>query len=208
MTFEEYANNPNVRALLDAIAWGEGANYNTVFGGGSFSDYSRHPNRSVTAGGYTSTAAGRYQFLASTWANLQRNYGLADFMPHSQDLGAIALIAEKGALANIVAGDFDGAVKKIRGVWPSLPGGSQQTRTWEQSRNYYNAALAVYGGTPGAGASSSGTPAPLPILTYTGGDGSNLPVTVTAGGGDNKDDGGSGGLALAAVALAVIYFFF
>lgn len=145
--FEQYLNNPNVRAFLDLIAYCEGANYNTVFGGGTFTG-NQHPERIVRAGGYSSDAAGRYQFLSATypntWRRVKRQYGLPDFSPRSQDLGAIALINEKGAISNLLAGDLDGAVAKVRGVWPSLPGGRQQTRTWAQARTWYNGALAVY----------------------------------------------------------------
>jgi hypothetical protein len=122
-----------------------------VYGGGSFTG-NQHPHRRVCAGKYCSDAAGRYQFLGSTWNNLASRYGFSDFTPHNQDLGAIALISEKGALSNIATGDFSGAVNKIKRVWPSLPGGTQQTRNWTQSQTYFNSALAVYGSAPAAGA--------------------------------------------------------
>lgn len=110
---------PQVRAALDTIAWAEGANYNTLYGGGTFSDFSRHPNRRITAGGYTSTAAGRYQFLYSTWQGL----GLPDMSPANQDIGALMLIARRGALSQILKGDFQGALTSgaLGKEWASLP---------------------------------------------------------------------------------------
>jgi muramidase (phage lysozyme) len=141
--YESYLSNPNVRAFLDVLAYCEGADYNTVFGGGSFVGW-QHPCRKVQAGGYNSDAAGRYQFLCSTW----RGLGLQDFSPANQDLGAIILIAQKGALQDIANGDLQTAVSKCRGTWPSLPGGSQQTRNWSQVTSYFQNDLAAQGVAP------------------------------------------------------------
>jgi muramidase (phage lysozyme) len=141
--YEEFLSNPNVRAFLDVLAYCEGADYNTVFGGGSFVG-NQHPCRKVRAGGYNSDAAGRYQFLCSTW----RGLGLPDFSPWNQNLGALMLIAQKGALQTIANGDLQSAVAAVRGVWPSLPGGSQQTRTWAEVTNYFANDLAAQGVAP------------------------------------------------------------
>jgi muramidase (phage lysozyme) len=142
--YEEYLSNPNVRAFLDVLAYCEGADYNTIFGGGAFSDFSQHPNITVRAGGYNSNAAGRYQFLYSTW----RGLGLADFSPANQDLGAVMLIAQKGALQSIANGDLQSTVAAVRSVWPSLPGGRQQTRSWADVTNYFQNDLAAQGASP------------------------------------------------------------
>ena len=117
--YRSWVSLPQVRAALDTIAWAEGANYNTLYGSGTFSDFSRHPNRRITAGGYTSTAAGRYQFLHSTWAGL----GLPDFSPANQDVGALMLIARRGALTQVLRGDFEGALTSgaLGKEWASLP---------------------------------------------------------------------------------------
>jgi muramidase (phage lysozyme) len=184
---EQYLNNPNVRALLDAIAWGEGANYNTLYGGGTFSDFSKHPNRTIKAGRYTSTAAGRYQFLTSTWNGLKAQYGLPDFSPSSQDLGAIALLQQTGALALILNGDLAGAIARARGTWPSLPGGSQQTRTMGQQVAYY----ASKGGMPGATLDTIAQADPNMSDTSDGG-----------GGGETGSATLGGGVGLLLVALA------
>jgi muramidase (phage lysozyme) len=116
----------NIRAMLDTIAWAEGANYNTLFGGGTFSDYTDHPRQFIRRrlGGrwITSSAAGRYQFLARTWDGLKMKLQLPDFSPASQDLGAIELIRERGALEDVKAGRIAMAIEKVRKVWASLPG--------------------------------------------------------------------------------------
>ena len=78
---------PEARALLDTIASGEAKDYNVVNGGSTFSDFSHHPYNGLptTRGG---RASGRYQFLPTTWAGIQRETGISDFSPGSQDKGA------------------------------------------------------------------------------------------------------------------------
>lgn len=120
----------NVRAFLDVIAWAEGTNgpqgYQTLFGGGTFEGYADHPRLLITRPSngreITSSAAGRYQILRRTWDYVQPRLNLPDFSPASQDLAAIELIREKGALADVQAGNFAAAVEKVRKVWASLPG--------------------------------------------------------------------------------------
>ena len=139
--YRSWISLPQVRAALDTIAWAEGANYNTLYGGGTFSDFSRHPNRRITAGGYTSTAAGRYQFLFSTWQGL----GLPDFSPVNQDIGALMLIARRGALSQILQGDFHGALTSgaLGKEWASLPYSpyGQTNRTVAAVMNKFNSSL-------------------------------------------------------------------
>jgi lysozyme len=139
----------NVRAFLDVIAWAEGADYNTLFGGGTFASYADHPRQYVSAwlGGreITSSAAGRYQFLARTWDTLKARLGLVDFSPASQDAAAVELIREKGALRDVQAGRFDLAVSKVRAVWASLPGAGYSQP--EKSLTSLQAVYARAGGT-------------------------------------------------------------
>lgn len=114
-----------LQAFLLMIQYAEGtygANaYRTLYGGGIFNDMSRHPNRVIRKGGISSSAAGAYQFLYSTWIALQRKLNLPDFSPMSQDQAAIELIRQKGALADIEAGRIATAIYKCRKVWASLP---------------------------------------------------------------------------------------
>ena len=138
---EKLLDNPNTRKMLDLIANAEGVKhgYNTVFGNQRFDNLQAHPNIrkgfTQTDGkkNYT-TAAGRYQFLNSTWRGLAKQYGLRDFSAQSQDLGALALIAQKGALKNVVNGDYQGAVGKLGGTWASLPSSpyAQPKKTYAQ----------------------------------------------------------------------------
>ena len=127
--------------MLDLIANAEGVKhgYNTGFGNDRFESLGRHPNIrkefTQTDGkkNYT-TAAGRYQFLNPTWQGLAKRYGLRDFSAQSQDLGALALLAQNGALPHIIKGDYQTAIKKSGGTWASLPSSpyAQPKKTWAQ----------------------------------------------------------------------------
>ena len=137
--------NTNVRAFLQAIRLGEGTSspegYWTIVGGQTFTDDSKHPNVRVWIERYKvwSTAAGAYQFIRPTWDGLVRQYGFPDFSPDCQDEGAVALIAERGALADIEAGSLAAAIHKCRNVWASLPGAEagQRTESYAAVRKVY-----------------------------------------------------------------------
>lgn len=136
-------NNANVQALLRVIRTGEGTagadGYRTIFGGRTFDSFADHPRVTVKSGGYTSTAAGAYQMLASTWDETKRIMGLSDFSPRSQDLAALGRIAARGALDDAKAGRFDQAIAKISREWASLPGSpyGQPTISWDKARNIF-----------------------------------------------------------------------
>jgi lysozyme len=116
----------NLKAFLIMIQYSEdtyGKNaYRKLYGGGTFSDLSKHPNTKISKWGLTSTAAGAYQILNKTWLGLQQELGLQDFSPASQDRAAIALIKRRGALEDVMAGKFVQAITKCRKEWASLPG--------------------------------------------------------------------------------------
>ena len=86
-------------------------------------------------------AAGRYQFLKGTWDGLARQYGLKDFSERSQDIGALALIAQKGQLERVVAGDVKGAVSKLGSIWASFP-----SSTYKQGKKSWDAIDRFLGG--------------------------------------------------------------
>lgn len=117
--------HPNVRAFMQVIRRGEGtadaAGYRRIFGGQLFSSYSDHPRLKVSKNGYTSTAAGAYQFLISTWDETARIMDLPDFSPASQDRGAVGRIAARGALDDVKAGRLEAAIRKCAKEWASLP---------------------------------------------------------------------------------------
>lgn len=126
----ESLKNPNIKAFLDTIAQAEGTagpdGYRTLFAGETFSDYSTHPDEVKCA--YSngqrlcSSAAGRYQFLKPTFDRLQKKLSLPDFSPQSQDLAAIELIREEGALEDVKAGNIREALTKVSAIWVHIEG--------------------------------------------------------------------------------------
>lgn len=140
--------NRNVQAILRVIRAGEGTaddgGYSRLYGGAQFSGYADHPRQSIRKWGITSTAAGAYQFLSRTWDETRRIMNLPDFSPRSQDLGALGRIAARGALADVLAGRFTTAIRKLNKEWASLPGSPYGQKTMR-----FDAALAIYQGNGG-----------------------------------------------------------
>ena len=102
---------PHERGILNAIGSPESnGEYNRLYSGTGeakyFEDYSDHPRvyTTITNGpnkGQKSSAAGKYQFLASTWDKTVRKYNAAhpdspitDFSPENQDRAALFLARE------------------------------------------------------------------------------------------------------------------
>ena len=117
------------KALLDTIAYAEGTKgrgydgYNILFAYKTVDDCNRHPDRVVCSGSYCSSAAGRYQFLDSTWAGLK----LPNFRPENQTRGAMTLISRRGGTVPadraMTATEFANLMNKISYEWASLPPG-------------------------------------------------------------------------------------
>ena len=144
---DEALQNNNVKAFLDMIGVDEShGQYDILFGGQKFSDYSAHPNVHVpftdprTGNQTYSTAAGKYQILYRTWRALTLIPGAPkDFSPASQDWFAVALLKECGALDAVISGDFNTALRKASPIWASLP-----FATYGQPTKSYEKALAEY----------------------------------------------------------------
>lgn len=141
---------PNVRAWLAALQLGEVAKqyrwtpdaYRQLYGGGLFDSLARHPNQKVTAGGYTSTAAGAYQALIGTWRDFCADVGEQDDLPftaENQDLFAVWATRRRDALPDVIAGRIEAAVAKCGREWASLPGSpyGQPTVTMDAFRACY-----------------------------------------------------------------------
>jgi muramidase (phage lysozyme) len=126
------------RALLDTIATTEGTRgrgedgYNVTFAYHYFTSCDRHPNLDICAG-ICSTAAGRYQFLNTTWAGLH----LPTFHPDNQDRGAMKLVAGRGAVVPttraMTATEFANAMDRLSYEWASLPPGRYGQPTYSLS---------------------------------------------------------------------------
>ncbi|MBJ6798554.1 glycoside hydrolase family 24 protein [Geomonas propionica] len=140
---EELVKDPRVKALLDVVAHAEGAGYNTmVKGKGSqpITDFGKHPNVIVTLSkSLKSTAAGRYQFLHSTWSGLN----MPDFSPKSQDEAAVKLFKRRNMLKPLLAGAVEQAIRNGNREWASLPGSpyGQPTRTMKELLEVYTRSL-------------------------------------------------------------------
>lgn len=116
------------RAVLDRIASGESPDYSTIYGEHKFSSYADHPRIPIPIEGrpgWHSDAAGRYQFLSSTWDPLAKRLGLRNFSPANQDSAAWDLAnstyrAKTGRdlLQDQLAGKTNWAA--LGGQWPSL----------------------------------------------------------------------------------------
>lgn len=143
---------PNVTAFLRVIREGESSQndsaYTVMFGGDHFTSFANHPRKRNTrimrGRPLTSTAAGAFQFIARTWDEMARAYGLVDFSPPNQDLAAVGLIARRGALDDVIAGRITDAIRKCGREWASLPGSSygQPTQALAHALEVY----AAYGG--------------------------------------------------------------
>lgn len=139
----EHLQNPNVQAFLRMIRYAEGTagpnGYRTMFTGKLFDGFADHPRKNNCAGSLCSTAAGAYQFLSTTWDYLRLRLRLNDFSPLNQDIAAVELLREKGALMFILKGDFETAVSKSNKTWASLPGSpyGQPVKTMAELKGIY-----------------------------------------------------------------------
>lgn len=154
----EALGNRYLRAFLHVIRVGEGTpderGYQRMFGGSHFDSFSDHPRKRIRAslGGtpITSTAAGAYQFLSTTWDECAKALSLSDFSPQSQDVAAVYLIRRRGALADALAGRIEAAITKCNREWASLPGSpyGQPVKTMAQALATYHQALQAMGDDP------------------------------------------------------------
>lgn len=119
-----------ILAFLDMIAFAEGTDsedgYRKRYGTSkTIKDLSKHPEnvfcRMASGKVLCSSAAGRYQFITETWNYLVYKLHLPDFSPDSQDIGAVCLLYECGALKQLERGSISGAIKAASKVWASLP---------------------------------------------------------------------------------------
>ena len=147
------SNDPdaNVKAFLFTIRASEhrfpndvtnDAAYHIFYGGKRFYDMSDHPvltgelrpiplpdhvcANSKLKPGCVSSAAGAYQLIQATWIRLRNKLQLPDFSPASQDLAAVQLLDDIGALKLVQSGDIEGALARASKVWASLPGSTAQ----------------------------------------------------------------------------------
>ncbi len=138
------------KALHDAIAYAEGTRnyakdgYNVMFSFKLFDSCQAHPNRCQPFGNRCSTAAGRYQFLTTTWNSVKGARSLSSFEPENQERGAAYLISSTRRVVvpqdrPLTATEFSNAMSKLSWEWASLPPGryGQPNRSMAQMRSTY-----------------------------------------------------------------------
>jgi muramidase (phage lysozyme) len=138
------------KALHDSIAYAEGTRnysqdgYNVLFSFQTVSSCSSHPNRCIAFGSSCSTAAGRYQFLKTTWTSIASARNLGSFEPENQERGAAYLISTTRRVdvpqsRAMSAAEFTNAMSKLSYEWASLPPGryGQPNKTSSQMRSMY-----------------------------------------------------------------------
>jgi len=153
---EQFRGTQEGQRLLQAIRFAEGTSgpkgYQTMFGGGTFADLSKHPDTIVSKGGYKSAAAGAYQFLPDTWSRQASRLGLGSFGPKEQDIAALALARNRlMGLGGLAALQREGLSPRVAAAlspeWASFP--------MESGKSYHNQPVKslesiqkVYGQTP------------------------------------------------------------
>ena len=136
LALKSYLQHRNVKAFLFMLRRAEGTSsangYRYLFGSSPrneklFDSYTDHPNIKTAftnskGQALVTSAAGAYQFLHSTWMQLKDKLHLQDFSPENQDLAALQLIMDAGALEDIIQRDIKSALQKVKKIWASLPG--------------------------------------------------------------------------------------
>lgn len=136
--------DPYVRALMRTISAAESninQPYNVLYGGELVQQLNRHPDVciKIVAGpnqGRCTTAAGRYQFLTTTWQEKARQYhpkssswfgswGDYSFDPESQDLVVYHWLRDSSAWnldipTALRDGRLDEVLRRLSGTWTSL----------------------------------------------------------------------------------------
>ncbi|CAM3792051.1 glycoside hydrolase family 104 protein [Flavobacterium gelidilacus] len=148
-----------VRAFMRMLRIGEGTEnekgYTTQYSGKQFTNMSKHPENVITAGKYSSSAAGAYQIMRYTWWWLGgqkltdnnkkagvyeeyhdyiKKYNIPDFTAESQDKLCVIILKHKrsGIMDLIFKNQIKDALDKYGSYeWASLPPGryGQPTQT-------------------------------------------------------------------------------
>lgn len=113
--------------------------YRTMFGGSTFDGFSDHPRKLNTSNGLTSDAAGKYQFLSTTWDEAAASTGVTDFSPRSQEIAARYLIQKAGIDPDAPINSKEELIRVMNAlspVWASLPD--------TQGKSRYNQPVATH----------------------------------------------------------------
>jgi muramidase (phage lysozyme) len=155
---------PEGKALLDAIAGSESGGYNSRYPSKTFDNGWRdHPRISerILSGpnkGKTSDAAGRYQFLSTTWDQYKP---AKEFTPENQDIAAYRLAVaaygygESGLIKDLKKDPLKVA-NKLSGTWTSLPGGMEPNNATNGFLSRYKDKVKKYQSQSGPSLSAKG----------------------------------------------------
>lgn len=124
-------HDPKLAAFADLVSRHEGTHeakgsdgYRTYYARAFKLDLTKpHPERVITAGKYSSSAAGRYQALKGTWSSIMG--GNVVMSPANQDKFMIQMIKDRKAYDLILAGDWHKVwnhfATKHPKAWTSIP---------------------------------------------------------------------------------------
>lgn len=140
-----------VKAFLKLIRYAEHKReddgvYMIIFGGGGFTDMSKHPNKLVKKWGRKSTAAGAYQITKVTWDEAKHKGVANDFSRTSQDKIARWKFETKKAISHIEDGDIEQAIPHLRTTWTSLPGAKEAAISMTEAKKRFETYIKEYGG--------------------------------------------------------------
>jgi muramidase (phage lysozyme) len=134
---EAFLDTQQGAAFLDMIQEMEGHEYNVLYGGATFDDFSSHPgNVGAKMNGVRQSAAGAFAITLATFRDVGvTQLGVSDFYPHSQRLIAAHILLINRTDAYLANGDFWGAVNANSGRWASLA--SNRPGVWATTRYRY-----------------------------------------------------------------------
>ncbi|MEO0351312.1 MAG: glycoside hydrolase family protein [Cyanobacteria bacterium P01_A01_bin.15] len=136
--------DPHIRALMRTISASESnmdRPYHLLYGGQTFTELSRHPDTCVPIEtgpnvGDCTTAAGRYQFLTTTWQEKAKEYHplppdwfefwqVYNFSPEAQDSVVYHWLSDPNAWGmdinrRLENGEIDLVLERLSGTWTSL----------------------------------------------------------------------------------------
>ncbi|WP_276319658.1 RHS repeat-associated core domain-containing protein, partial [Pseudoalteromonas rubra] len=122
LAMEKLLERDDVQGLLREIRKSESNDrYNAVYDGsplGGDISLDIHP---CDNGACRNQAAGAYQINGITWGDVERRLGNLDFSPHSQDLAAVWLLYNDGAIAFLDNQNLSGAIHQASFRWDALP---------------------------------------------------------------------------------------
>ena len=156
--------DPYLRALMRTISASESNDrqpYGLLYGGQYFSDWSHHPDQCIPiqsgpSQGDCTTAAGRYQFITTTWEEKAQRYQLNPdgwlfwqhyaFDPVSQDQVVYRWLDDPAAWgadipALLRSGQVNEVLYRLSGTWTSLGYGTETNAMTPQLNALYQSFL-------------------------------------------------------------------